>query len=222
MPYAVPPPDAPTLPIAGPGDLFPVRRVWCVGQNYADHVREMGGDADKDAPIFFAKSAHSVAAAASAGGALRIPYPAMTRDFHYEAELVLAIGPGAQIFGCAVGLDMTRRDLQATAKSRGQPWAMAKDFDCAAPIGPITPGGPPGPEARIALSVNGALRQGSTLGHMVWSPTQILEHLARYVALAPGDLIFTGTPAGVGAVGPGDRIAASIDSLDPLNIEIGA
>lgn len=215
---AFPPPEAPTLPIAGEEARFPVRRVWCVGQNYADHVREMGGDADRDAPIFFAKSAHSVATTGS--GPARIPYPTATSDFHYEAELVLAIGPRAEVFGCAVGLDMTRRDLQSAAKSRGQPWSTAKELDASAPVGPITRDPPPGPEAAIALTVNGDIRQSATLGQMIWSPEQILGHLARYITLAPGDLVFTGTPSGVGPVTPGDQITARIDGLDPLTAEI--
>ena len=215
---------APTIAIAGSDARFPVRRIFCVGQNYADHAREMGSDPDRQQPFFFTKPADAIV---PDGGAL--PYPSLTQDLHHEVELVVALGAGgadiaveaalATIFGHAVGIDLTRRDLQAAAKKAGRPWDMAKGFDRSAPIAALTRGTPPvsGP---ITLAVNGETRQSGDLSMMIWSVAEVIAALSRQVALAPGDLIFTGTPAGVGPIGPGDAVRATIADLAPLQISI--
>jgi len=204
------------------GGVFPVRRIYCVGRNYADHAREMGADPTREAPFFFGKPADAVIQGHS------VPYPPQTTDLHHEVELVLALGKGgcglsledadAAIYGYAVGVDLTRRDLQAEAKSKGRPWDMAKGFDHSAPIGRIIarPGSGPVPNARIRLSIDGAEKQAGTLDQMIWSPAEIVANLSTYVELKPGDLIFTGTPAGVGPVAKGEKITAEIDGLPRL------
>jgi fumarylpyruvate hydrolase len=212
----------PTLAIAGSGDRFPVRRIFCVGQNYADHVREMGNDPDRQQPFFFAKPADAVVAS----GTL-LPFPSLTQELHHEVELVIALGAGGAnvaaadaaglIFGHAVGIDLTRRDLQAVAKKAGRPWDMAKGFDHSAPIGPITPGAPPANGA-IALSVDGDPRQSGDLAQMIWNVAEIIAALSTYVELKGGDLIFTGTPAGVGPIRPGETVRATIARLEPLEV----
>ena len=208
------------VPIAGRGQAFPVRRIWCVARNYAEHAREMGGTG-REAPFFFAKPADAVV---PGGGA--VPYPTRTDNLHHEIELVVAIGPadhgGVQVFGLAVGLDLTRRDLQAALKEKGQPWELAKAFDHSAPIGPIHPvaGGALPASAAIWLQVNGVDRQRSDISNMIWSVPEVLEHLSGYVALAPGDLVFTGTPAGVGRLQRGDRVRGGIDGLGELEIQL--
>jgi fumarylpyruvate hydrolase len=214
-----------TVAIAGSNARFPVRRIFCVGQNYADHVREMGGDPEREEPFFFAKPADAV----MPNGA-RLPFPSRTANLHHEVELVVALGSGGRdlepaqaaglIFGHAVGLDMTRRDLQAVARKAGRPWDMAKGFDQSAPIDPLVEGVPPATGA-IALSVNGETRQSADLSQMIWAVDGIIAVLSSYVELAAGDLIFTGTPAGVGPVQPGDRLYATIAGLDPLEISYG-
>jgi fumarylpyruvate hydrolase len=211
----------PTIAIEGRAERFPVRRIYCVGQNYADHAREMGANPDRQEPFFFSKPADAVVA----GGAA-LPFPPRTDELHHEVELVIALGAGGShvradraaglVFGCAVGVDLTRRDLQAVAKKSGRPWDMAKGFDRSAPIGPIAPG--PWPmSGAIRLAVNGAQRQAGDLSNMIWSPAEILAELSTYVTLAPGDLIFTGTPSGVGRLLPGDHVDASIEALPPLS-----
>jgi fumarylpyruvate hydrolase len=202
-----------------------VRRIFCVGQNYADHAREMGGDPTRQAPFFFAKPAD----AAVPGGTL--PFPVQTADFHHEVELVIALGKGgrdiapeqarALIFGHAVGLDLTRRDLQAEAKKAGRPWDMAKGFDRSAPIAPLTKGTPPA-DAAITLTIDGNLRQQGHLSDMIWSVEEIVAILSTYVELAPGDLIFTGTPAGVGPIKPGETVVGTIEGLDPIEVRFEA
>ncbi|MBS0315127.1 MAG: fumarylacetoacetate hydrolase family protein [Proteobacteria bacterium] len=214
----------PTIAIEGSTDRFPVRRIYCVGQNYAAHAREMGANPDRQAPFFFSKPADAVV---PGGGVL--PFPPRTNDLHHEVELVLALGAGGSdvgvddagrlIFGCAVGVDLTRRDLQAEAKAAGRPWDMAKGFDRSAPIGALARGQPPA-SAAISLSVNGAARQAGKLSDMIWSPAEIIAALSSYVTLAPGDLIFTGTPSGVGRLLPGDNIEASIEGLPPLSFRL--
>ncbi|MBS0505079.1 MAG: fumarylacetoacetate hydrolase family protein [Proteobacteria bacterium] len=214
----------PTIAIEGSADRFPVRRIYCVGQNYAAHAREMGANPDRQAPFFFSKPADAVV---PGGGVL--PFPPRTNDLHHEVELVLALGAGGSdigadeagrlIFGCAVGVDLTRRDLQAEAKAAGRPWDMAKGFDRSAPIGALARGQPPA-SAAISLSVNGAARQAGKLSDMIWSPAEIIAALSSYVTLAPGDLIFTGTPSGVGRLLPGDNIEASIEGLPPLSFRL--
>jgi len=215
-----------SLPVIGAETPFPIRRIFCVGQNYADHAREMGGDG-RDPPFFFTKPADAIVAG---GGA--ISYPPRTADFHYEAELVVALGRGGadiaaaeardHIFAVAAGIDLTRRDLQAEAKRAGRPWDMAKAFDRSAPCAPLTPltDGMPLDAGAISLEVNGTVRQQADLGDMIWSVAEIIAELSGYVTLAPGDLIFTGTPAGVGALSRGDKAVARIEGLPELAIEI--
>lgn len=213
---------APTIAIVGSSARFPVRRIFCVGQNYADHAREMGSDPDRQQPFFFTKPADAVV---PGGGTL--PYPSMTQDLHHEVELVVALGAGgrdidaaeatAKIFGHAVGIDLTRRDLQAAAKAAGRPWDMAKGFDRSAPIAALTPGAPPATGA-ITLTIDGEPRQSGDLSMMIWSVAEVIAALSRQVELAPGDLIFTGTPAGVGPILPGAQVRAAITDLEPLEI----
>lgn len=214
--------SVPTLPIDGSADRFPVRRIFCVGQNYAEHAREMGSNPDRAPPFFFTKPADAVVENGAS-----LPFPSRTQDLHHEVELVVALGAGgtdvavedalALIYGWAVGIDLTRRDMQAVAKKAGRPWDMAKGFDCSAPIGPIHPGTPPASGA-IALSIDGDPRQSGDLGDMIWSVPEIIANLSTYVELAPGDLIFTGTPAGVGPIAPGQAVRATIAGLPPLDI----
>jgi fumarylpyruvate hydrolase len=206
---------------------FPVRRIYCVGRNYEAHAREMGFEVDREEPFFFLKPTDAI----EPDGAI-IPYPRMTGNYHYEVELVVAIGkegseiPVAEarshVFGYAVGLDMTRRDLQIAAREKGRPWDMGKAFDRSAPCGALVAAAdaPPVDAAAIRLEVNGAVRQQSTIGHLVWSIDEIIHWLSRYVDLAPGDLIYTGTPEGVGAVVAGDVLVATIDGLPPLTVSI--
>jgi len=215
----------PSVPIAGSSDRFPVRRIFCVGQNYADHAREMGSDPDRQPPFFFCKPADAIV---PGGG--DIPYPAHTADLHHEVELVLALKGGgsdiaagdarALVFGVAVGIDLTRRDLQAAAKKAGRPWDMAKGFDLSAPITPIVAGAYPTSGA-ITLSIDGAVRQRGDLADMIWSPDEIIATLSTYVTLAPGDLIFTGTPAGVGPIRRGETVLAEIAGLPSLALRVG-
>ena len=213
--WLLPPPETPSLPVEGDRRRFAVRRILCVGQNYAAHAREMGADPDRPAPFFFSKPAMALVTDG------RDPaYPSETRDLHHEVELVLALGEGGRITGCAVGCDLTRRDLQAEAKAKGRPWDAAKGFDQSAPCGPLRLGPPPGPEAVIRLSVNGIVRQSAPLSEMIWNPEGIVEQAARLWDLGPGDLLFTGTPAGVGPVVAGDRIEATIDGLPALSFTV--
>lgn len=212
-----------TVAIAGSEARFPVRRIFCVGQNYADHVREMGGDPTRPAPFFFTKPADAVVAS----GAV-LAFPSQTADLHHEVELVIALGHGgtnvavadapALVFGHAVGIDLTRRDLQSAAKQAGRPWDMAKGFDQSAPLGALSPGLPPACGA-ITLAVNGEQRQAGDLGQMIWNVAEIIAALSTYVTLAGGDLIFTGTPAGVGPIHKGDRLQATLVGALPLTIK---
>lgn len=213
------PRPAPSLPIVGSEQRFPVRRILCVGQNYAAHAREMGSDPDKQTPFFFTKPGDAIVS----DGA-NPSYPSATSNLHYEAELVAAIGPGEDggvaIIGWAVGCDLTRRDLQAEAKNAGRPWDAAKGFDQSAPCGPVTLGDLPSPDGAIRLSVNGETRQDSVLNDMILNPDRIVAAAAALWSLQPGDLIFTGTPSGVGPVKPGDRVVVTIDGLETLSFEI--
>jgi fumarylpyruvate hydrolase len=216
----------PIVPVAGRDGGFPVRRIWCVGRNYVDHAKEMGGTG-RELPFFFAKPAD---AAVPGGGP--VPFPSKTGNFHHEVELVVAIGKGgsnlsaatawSHVFGLAVGLDLTRRDLQAALKEKGQPWELAKAFDHSAPIGAIHPLDPVRPPERAAiwLRVNGIDRQRSDIANMIWSVPEILMHLSEYVELAPGDLIFTGTPEGVGRLQRGDTLLGGIEGLGELAVTI--
>ncbi len=224
--FVIAPPPVPAVPVAG-GGSFPVRRIFCVGRNYAEHVREMGGDPTREAPFFFTKPADAVLT----GGA-GMPYPPRTSDLHHEMELVAAIGNGGSdirpgealrhVYGYAAGLDMTRRDLQNEAKKAGRPWDMSKGFDFSAPIGEIVPASRIGHPARgsIELKVNGKTRQSSDLNRMIWSVAETVAYLSGLVRLAPGDLIFTGTPEGVAAVNRGDLLEGVIESVGSVRTRI--
>lgn len=227
--FVITPPDSPALPIAGSDQTFPLRRVYCVGRNYAAHAREMGADPDREPPFFFSKPADAVVPASGT-----LPYPPATQELHHEVELVVALkGGGANIapeqaldlvWGYAVGLDLTRRDLQAVAKKEGRPWDMAKGFDASAPCSPLQRlSCTDHPQAgRIWLEVNGQPRQEGDLNEMVWPVADVISHLSRFVTLAPGDLIFTGTPAGVGALVPGDQVRGGVDGVATFELTVGA
>ncbi len=207
--WLFPPAPIPSLPIQGSARRFPVRRILCVGQNYAAHAREMGHA--RAEPFFFSKPADALVSDAADPR-----YPPATADLHHEVELVCAIGSDGDIAGWAVGCDLTRRDLQAAAKEKGRPWDAAKGFDQSAPCGAITLGSLPDPAAAIALAVNGEIRQSGRLDDMIWNPREILGKARDLWDVLPGDLIFTGTPEGVGPLRPGDRVEASIAGLSPL------
>ena len=208
-------PPTPTvfLPVAGHSARFPVRRILCVGQNYAAHAREMGHA--RAEPFFFTKPADAVVV----DGTDPV-FPMATADLHHEVELVCAVGSAGTIVGWAVGCDLTRRDLQAVAKEKGRPWDAAKGFDQSAPCGALTLDAMPDPAAPIALSVNGALRQSGRLDDMIWSPDEILAKARELWEVRPGDLIFTGTPEGVGPLHPGDRVEATIEGLQTLSFSV--
>ncbi len=219
-----PAPKLVALPIAGDDRLFPVRRIYCVGRNYAAHAREMGGD-ERAAPFFFQKPTDAIVISGEAA------YPPATLDLQFEVELVLAIGKGgrdipiaqaaAHVFGLAVGIDLTRRDRQAEARQAGQPWEVAKAFDQSAPIGPLQrlEGALPR-SGRISLSLNGDIKQDGDLSEMIWQADEIVCQLSALFALEPGDLIYTGTPAGVGRIETGDRLEGRVDGLAPVSVEI--
>ena len=226
--FSAPPPVG--IPVAGEHALFPVRRVYCVGRNYAAHAREMGSDPDREPPFFFCKPGDAVVPV-DAGAVLELPYPTQTAELHHEVELVVAIGRGGRdivagdaldhVFGYGVGLDMTRRDLQQTMRKAGRPWEIGKAFDASAPLGPLQRSAPDA-RATIELAVNGQRRQSGSLDQLIWSVPETIAHLSRYFELQPGDLIFTGTPEGVGAVVPGDLIEARIDGIGELGVRIAA
>lgn len=227
MDYVFAPAPLPSVPVAGQAARFPVRRIFCVGRNYAEHAREMGHDPDREPPFFFTKPADALL---TDNGDLR--YPPQTADLHFEAELVVAIGHGGRdiapadaqdhVWGYAAGNDFTRRDLQAQAKKAGRPWDMAKGFDQSAGCGVIHPvsGTAPRDNGAIRLTVDGIIRQDGDLAQMIWSVPEVIGHLSSLVALAPGDLIYTGTPAGVGAVERGQVVRVEIDGLTPLETRI--
>lgn len=221
----IPAPPRAFVPVAG-GGKFPVRRVFCIGRNYADHAREMGHDPNREPPFFFMKPADALVI----GGA-PTPYPSATSDLHHEIELVVALGQGgsnipatealSHVWGYAVGLDLTRRDLQDVAKKAGRPWDMAKGFDASAPIGDLVPAAGIDPtRGRIALTVNGTTRQEGDLAQMIWPVADAIAYLSTLVALAPGDLIFTSTPAGVGAVVTGDVLEGSVQVIGTVRTTI--
>ncbi|WP_048648003.1 fumarylacetoacetate hydrolase family protein [Nitratireductor soli] len=226
--FVFPPAAQPSVAVAGTEARFPVRRIFCVGRNYAAHAREMGKDPDREPPFFFTKPADSIV-----DDGVTIPYPTLTRDLHHEIELVVAIGKGGRnialgsaldhVFGYAVGIDLTRRDLQSEAKEMGRPWDWGKAFDQSAPCGAIAPVDATGhPESgRIWLKVNGETRQEGDLAELIWPVADVISICSRAMALQPGDLIYTGTPAGVGAVQPGDRLDGGIDGIGTISITIG-
>ncbi|MBT2333428.1 fumarylacetoacetate hydrolase family protein [Variovorax paradoxus] len=233
MSFVFTPPSIVGLPIVGSDQQFPVRRVYCVGRNYAAHAREMGFDPDREPPFFFCKpndDASVVPVAEGETGA--IPYPPLTSNYHYEAELVVAIGKGGKdiaveqaashIHSYAVGLDMTRRDLQMKMREQGRPWEIGKAFDFSAPIAPLRALADVGElnAGAIRLEVDGQVRQNSDITHLIWSVNEVIANLSTLFTLQPGDLIFTGTPEGVGAVKPGQTIKVSIDKLPSLTVRI--
>ena len=223
MPHLFPPRPQPVLPVTGDTGLYPVARIFCVGRNYAAHAAEMGGEVDREAPFYFTKSAHHLLQSGA-----NLSYPPGTNDLHHEVELVVAIGASAFgvptdramdcVFGYAVGLDMTRRDLQGAAKDKRRPWDTGKDFEGSAVIGPISRG--PMPD-QISLVVNGNQRQSAPLTDMVWDVASLISHLSTLYHLQPGDLIMTGTPAGVGPVVPGDVLLGAAPGLEPVTLTIG-
>jgi fumarylpyruvate hydrolase len=227
--YVIDPPPVVSVPVVGTNDRFPVHRIYCVARNYAEHAREMGAT-EREAPFFFMKPADAVVAV-PAGETGSLPYPTLTANLHHEVELVVALARGGRhirsaraqdhIYGYSVGLDMTRRDLQAAMKKEGRPWCIAKGFDASAPIGAITKAAQAADVSRaeIALSVNGEVRQRGAVS-LIWSIGEILEHLSAAWELKPGDLIFTGTPAGVGPVVPGDTMVASVTGLATLTLRV--
>jgi fumarylpyruvate hydrolase len=233
MEYAIPPWELPSVPVAGTNQRFPVRHIFCVGRNYAEHAKEMGGDATREPPFFFTKAADAIVPVVPPAVG-RVAYPMATKNYHHELELVVAIGKSgvnvaaadaqALVFGYAVGLDMTRRDLQNDMREKKRPWDIGKSFAQAAPIAPIHPIAQTGPLTRgeIVLDVNGAARQRGDLSDMIWDVPHMIEFLSRLYRLEPGDLVFTGTPAGVGPVVVGDRLDGRIAGLTPLSIEIVA
>jgi fumarylpyruvate hydrolase len=225
---AVPPA---TVPVAGSDQVFPVHRIYCVGRNYVEHAKEMG-HSGREAPFFFMKPADAVLPVAE-GEQGAMPFPGMTADLHHEIELVVALGKGgsnivaadamSHVWGYAVGLDLTRRDLQGEAKKLGRPWCTAKGFDNSAPIGPIYPAAGVGDieRAAISLTVNGETRQRSTTDKLIWNIAETIEHLSKFYELQPGDLIFTGTPEGVAAIKPGDVLEGAIGGVGGLKLKIG-
>ena len=225
--------DAPTVPVDGTDARFPVRHVFCVGRNYAEHAKEMGGDATKEPPFFFTKPADAVVPVRP-GEVGRVAYPLATKSYHHEIEMVVAIGKAGvkiaaehaleHVYGYATGLDMTRRDLQNVAKETRRPWYTGKSFAQAAPIGVIVPAARGGHRSRgaITLDVNGTRRQTGDLADMIWDTAHMIAFLSQLYELLPGDLIYTGTPSGVAAVDVGDRLDARVDGLPSLAIEIVA
>lgn len=226
--YVLRPPAIPTVAMAGESARFPVRRIFCVGRNYAAHAREMGKDPDREAPFFFTKPADAVVD----NGAI-VPYPPETQNFHYEIELIVAIGREGfdvrreaaldLVFGYGVGIDLTRRDLQFEARDKGRPWDWGKAFDRSAPIAPLhrVKEDKHPVDGRIWLAVNGEVKQDADLTELIWPVPDIISILSRSMVLKPGDLIMTGTPAGVGSVVVGDKITGGIDRLGNINITIG-
>lgn len=231
MPFVFAPAAPVAVPIAGGQDAFPVRRVYCVGRNYAAHAREMGFDPDREPPFFFCKPADAVVPVAD-GQTLDLPYPPETANLHYEIELVAAIGKGGanitvdnalqHVWGYAVGLDMTRRDLQMKMREAGRPWELGKAFDQSAPIGPLHPAASVDGigQAAIWLQVNGADKQRSDIGKLIWSVAETIAYLSKYFRLEAGDLIYTGTPEGVGPVVRGDTMIGGVDGLGTLSVRM--
>lgn len=217
----------PTVAVKGETARYPVRRVFCVGRNYAGHAREMGGDPNREAPFYFTKPADALV---PGGG--DIPYPPGTANLHHEVELVVALSApihkgtpeqaAGVIFGYGVGLDMTRRDLQFAARDKGRPWCLGKSFEFSAPISELVRGHAPMLAGRVTLAVNGQLRQQGDLNEMIWSVPEVIAHLSQYYHLGPGDLIFTGTPEGVGPVVPGDVLRGEVEGVGTLDVRIVA
>jgi fumarylpyruvate hydrolase len=228
MKYLFEPPDVRAIAVQGETAHFPVNRIFCVGRNYADHAKEMGVEVDREAPFYFTKTPSALEASGQT-----LPYPPGTKNFHYEMELVIAIGAPAfnmakekalgAVYGYACGLDMTRRDLQLDARAKQRPWDLGKDVEQSAVVSTITPSKDfHVADQKISLAVNGATKQDAKLSDLVWSVEELVSHLSHYYNLTPGDLIFTGTPAGVGPVVAGDKIEGTIAGLTPITLTIGA
>lgn len=225
--YVIPPPPQAAIAVAESERLFPVRRIWCVGRNYVEHIREMGQD-ERQPPFFFAKPADALAADGSV-----IPYPPLTKDLHHEVELVVALKSGGRnisparaldcVYGYAVGIDLTRRDLQIASRDLKRPWEIGKAFDVSAPCGALRPTSEIGHPAkgRISLKVNGQIRQDGDLAQMIWTVPDVIAKLSEQVALAAGDIIMTGTPAGVGPLSVGDKIECEVEGVGALAVTIG-
>ena len=228
--YAFAPPAVVSVPVLGRPERFAVHRIYCVGRNYEEHAKEMGFTG-REPPFFFLKPADAIVVAET-GQTATIPYPTLTANLHHEIELVVAIGVGGKgikaadaakhIYGYAVGLDMTRRDLQTDMKKQGRPWCIGKAYDQSAPIGPITPAAQAGDvnNAAIWVQVNGTDRQRSTVAKLIWNVAETIEHLSQAWELQPGDLIYTGTPEGVAAVVRGDVMAGGVDGLTPISVKV--
>lgn len=228
MNFVFPPAPQASLAVFGTQDRFPVRRIFCVGRNYAAHAREMGNDPDREPPFFFTKPADAVLDTPCV-----VPYPPLTDDLHFEIELVIAIGKGGaniaqadvmdHVWGASVGIDLTRRDLQAEAKKMGRPWDWAKGFDHSAPIAPIVPLSEVRSlqQGRIWLAVNGEVKQDADIADLIWSVSEHIATLSNAMTLAPGDIVMTGTPAGVGAVSTGDIMTGGVDGIAKLEVTIG-
>ncbi len=226
--YVIPAWELPSLPVQGEKKRFPVRRVWCVGRNYAAHIKEMGYDPNREEPFFFAKPADAIV---HDGGV--VPYPPQTKNLHYELEMVVCLGKGGKdvpvakaldhVYGYAVGLDMTRRDQQFASRDRGRPWEMGKGFDHSAPCSAIMPAAKIGHPSRgsIKLTVNGQTKQDSDLGAMIWKVPEMISYLSALVELGAGDIIYSGTPDGVGPVVKGDKLHGAIEKVGTLDITIG-
>ena len=225
--YVIPQPPQPMIVVAGNDKFFPVRRIWCVGRNYVEHIREMGQD-ERAPPFYFAKPADAIVP----DGAT-VPYPPLTKDMHHEVELVVALKSGGRniklekaldtIYGYGVGIDLTRRDLQIASRDQKRPWEIGKAFDGSAPCGPLKPASEIGhpKKGRIALKVNGKVRQDGDLKQMIWSVPEVIANLSEQVELAAGDIIMTGTPAGVAATVPGDKLECEIEGVGKLTVTIG-
>ena len=225
--YVIPPPPQASIAVAGTNQYFPVRRLWCVGRNYVEHIKEMGQDV-REPPFFFAKPADAIV---PDGGT--VPYPSLTKDMHHEVELVVALKSGGRniktenalpcIYGYGVGIDLTRRDLQIASRDIKRPWEIGKAFDGSAPCGPLRPASETGhpTKGRITLKCNGKLRQDGDLAQMIWNVPEVIEKLSEMVALAPGDIIMTGTPSGVAATVPGDKLECEVEGVGKLTITMG-
>jgi fumarylpyruvate hydrolase len=224
--YVIDAPSVPVIPVTGADAVFPVRRVYCIGRNYAAHTVEMGGDPDREAPFFFQKNPNNLDSTGE------FPYPPHSSDVHHEVELLVALGKGGvniplgraldHVYGYAVSIDMTRRDLQAEAKKLGRPWEIGKAFERSGPVGPIYPVSQVGhpDHGRIELKVNGELRQEGDLNQMIWKVPEMISHLSEYFELAAGDVIMSGTPSGVGPIARGDRMEASIENMGSLIVSV--
>ncbi|MFC0218074.1 fumarylacetoacetate hydrolase family protein [Pseudochelatococcus lubricantis] len=225
--YVFPPPPQPSLAVAGDSARFPIRRIFCVGRNYAAHAREMGRDPDREPPFFFMKPAD-----VALDTPTQIPYPPDTGNLHYEIELVVAIGKGGtdipldeardHVWGYGVGIDLTRRDLQLAARDAGRPWSWGKSFDRSAPIAPLRPAADVGHPAsgRIWLAVNGTVKQDQDIADLIWSVPEIISIISRSIELRPGDLIMTGTPAGVGPIVAGDNVTGGVEGVGEIEVTI--